>query len=104
MTDDAMPDLNELFGDLPDTPTGSVPPFDEGAWTGESVAAAGVTAPLSPLDPFAPEPMPPAEDAMAWLRESGVELIEDEAPEFSIDTGAEFPTAELADQLIRWRG
>ncbi|MFN8379314.1 MAG: tetratricopeptide repeat protein [Anaerolineae bacterium] len=100
VTEDAMPDLNEIFGDLPEDAGSSVPPFDENEPALQPIAAAGVTAPLPPIhDPFAPEPMPQAEDAMAWLRESGVELIEDEAPEFSVDTGAEFPSVASTDDL-----
>lgn len=100
VTDDFMPGLNELFGDSPAAPGPSAPPFYDGEPEFQPVAAAGVTSPLPPLeDPFSPEPMPPAEDAMAWLRESGVELIEDEAPEFSVDTGSEYPSASPADVL-----
>jgi tetratricopeptide (TPR) repeat protein len=98
IADESMPDLDELFASF-DPPSGSVQPFDESQPAPIAVPAGGATGPLPPLDPFAPEPMPPAEDAMAWLRESGVELVEDEAPAFSVDTGAEFPSGAPADQL-----
>ena len=97
--DDMMPDLDDLFGESPDASGASVPPFDESALSPGFVPAGGVTAPLPPLDPFAPEPMPPAEDALAWLRESGVELVDDEVPDLGLDIESEFPTNTPADQL-----
>ena len=97
----ASPGLNDFAPYTPDEfSPAAVPPFDESEFGYAPVPAAGATSPLPPIhDPFAPEPMAQGEDAMAWLRESGVELIEDEAPDFSLETGAEFPTGASTDDL-----
>ncbi|HYO88263.1 MAG TPA: tetratricopeptide repeat protein, partial [Candidatus Limnocylindrales bacterium] len=75
-----------------------VSPFDEPEVEQTPPPPSGATNPLPPLESVLPRPMPPAEDAMAWLRESGVELVDDEAPAYSTETGEEFPAAGPHDQ------
>lgn len=75
-----------------------ISPFDEREAEAAPASVSGATNPLPPVEEISPRPMPPAEDAMAWLRESGVELVDDEAPAFSTETGEEFPTEGPHDQ------
>ncbi len=95
---DYSADLDALFSDEIEQPAGFVSPFDESEPEATPVPSSGATNPLPPLEPAHDRAMPPAEDAMAWLRESGVELVDDEAPAFSTETGEEFPTAAPHDQ------
>ncbi|MBL8147709.1 MAG: tetratricopeptide repeat protein [Anaerolineae bacterium] len=100
-TNAVTPGLNDFVPYTPDSfSAASVPPFAEDAAGYSPVPAIGATSPLPPLrDSFTPDPLAHGEDAMAWLRESGVELIEDEAPDFSLETGTEFPAGASTDDL-----
>jgi Flp pilus assembly protein TadD len=90
-------DFETLFAEELALSDASAAPFAEGEAEPTPEAPGSATNPLPPLDEIAPRPMPPAEDAMAWLRESGVELVDDEAPAYSTETGHEFPTAGRDD-------
>jgi Flp pilus assembly protein TadD len=85
-------DFETLFAEELAQSEAFVAPFDESEAEPAPETPSGATNPLPPIDEIAPRPMPPAEDAMAWLRESGVELVDDEAPAYSTETGQEFPT------------
>lgn len=96
--DDILPDLETLFGEGQETPSVGMSPFDFSE-PAPPPPPAGVTASLQSHDPASPARMPPAEDALAWLRESGVELVEDEAPVLDSDLAAGFPLVESSDTL-----
>ena len=101
LAEESMPDLGAVLGMEAVTVSTDrlASPFDESEVMPEVAEAAPViaTGPLTPFDPFAPEVLPPAEDALAWLRESGVELIEDEPPEMEFD-GETFAPSGLEGQ------
>ncbi len=95
---DILPDLDSSFGEGQETPALGASPFDFSE-PSPAPPPAGVTAPLQAHDPSSPARLAPAEDALAWLRESGVELVDDEAPVLDSDLASGFPTVESSDTL-----